>query len=235
MREIAAIIFDFGGTLDNDGLDWFVRLYDLLDPRGMSLGREEFYRYTKQAAQQLDEWADTRRLTMDQTVERLCRQLKKLITDDRGNGRGHWEPAQIAAEFMQPAQKFLERNRRLLEQLHRRFRLGVISNNWGNTAGWCEQFQLSEYLETVIDSTLVGAAKPDRIIFEAALTALDLSAGACAYVGDRFESDVFGAYQAGMRTVWITSGQDKECPDESMVGYRVEKLTDILDIDWSSR
>jgi HAD superfamily hydrolase (TIGR01509 family) len=232
MSEVKAIIFDFGGTLDNDGVDWFVRLYDILSRRGLRLERDTFYQYARQAAEQLDEFADTRHLTMGQTVERLCERVTEIIKDLEGNGQMNWEPVQIATRFMSEAHEYLERNRSVLEQLQGRYRLGVISNNWGNTAGWCEQFQLSDYFEVMIDSTLVGSAKPDQAIFEAALAELSLPAEACVYVGDRFESDVFGAHQVGMRTVWVTGSDDKECPDESMVGHRIEKLPDILDINW---
>lgn len=232
MNQVEAIIFDFGGTLDSDGVDWFVRLYDMLSLRGLGLEREEFYQYTRQAARQMDKLADTRRLTMHQTVERLCHHVIEIIKDNNGACTMNWQVAEVAAQFMAEAGRFLRRNRQVLEQLRSGYRLGIISNNWGNTAGWCEQFQMSEFFETIIDSTLVGATKPDRAIFEAARAALALPAGACVYVGDHFENDVMGAHQAGMRTVWLTSSDAKQCPDETIVMHRIRKLPDILDIDW---
>ena len=126
---------------------------------------------------------------------------------------------------------YLQRNRRVLEQLQSNYRLGIVSNNWGNTAGWCEQFGIHSYFDTIIDSTVVGRAKPDRMIFQAALDQLRLPAASCAYVGDRYESDILGAQAAGLMPIWITNGPVQDGPDGSVEAHRIEKLTELLDLD----
>ncbi len=47
----------------------------------------------------------------------------------------------------------------------------------------------------------VGARKPGPAIFEAALDALGVDAGAALFVGDRLVDDVAGAAAVGMTTV----------------------------------
>jgi HAD superfamily hydrolase (TIGR01549 family) len=229
MEHIQAIFFDFGGTLDSDGVDWFTRIYRRIRNRCDGLDPDWFQRLADRAAEDISLQEDTAQLSMDQTVQRFCEQVRYLLRQTNGRLYGSWEPAAVTADFMAEAKLYLERNRSVLEQLHSQYRLGVISNNWGNTTGWCEQFQYHEFLEVTIDSTVVGLTKPDPAIFQAARERFALPPETCAYVGDWFESDIVGAHRAGMTTVWLR-GAEKNCPDVSIVDYEIEKLTDLLGI-----
>jgi HAD superfamily hydrolase (TIGR01509 family) len=227
MDTIQAILFDFGGTLDHDGVDWFTRIYRCICRQCNGLDPERFQRIGDQAAHDISQQEGTGQLSMEGTVRRFCEQVHSLLQASNGSTHSQWEPATVTAAFMTEARPYLERNRSVLEQLQGRFRLGVISNNWGNTAGWCEQFGYHELLEAMIDSTVVGAAKPEPAIFEAALQAMDLPPESCAYVGDWFDNDIVGAHKAGMTTIWLRH-DEKECPDASIVDYEIKTLTDLL-------
>ena len=228
----AQVRSDFGGTLDNDGADWFTRLHELLNAHGGPIKTETFEQCTTRAIDAIELRTDTARLTMQEMAQRICEQLHCRLSEHNGHHTDRWTPAQVAETFMDQAQSCLQRNRAILAKLRHRFRLGVISNNWGNTAGWCAQFGLTQYLETTIDSTLIGAAKPDRKIFQAALDALQLPAESCAYVGDNFDCDVIGAHRAGLKPIWIKGTRQKPCPDEALEKQQIEKLSDLLEMDW---
>jgi putative hydrolase of the HAD superfamily len=55
----------------------------------------------------------------------------------------------------------------------------------------------------VIDSNVVGIAKPDPRPFEMAFAALNESAATCIHVGDSLHSDVVGARGVGMHVVHV--------------------------------
>ena len=227
MEEIQAILFDFGGTLDNDGVDWFTRIYRRIRQQCNGLDPDMFQRLGDQAANDISRQEGTEQLSMEGTAQRFCQQLHYLLRETNGSTHCGWEPAAVTADFMAEAKPYLQRNRSILEQLQGGYRLGVISNNWGNTAGWCAQFGYSKYLEVMIDSTVVGAAKPEPVIFEAALQSMDLPPEFCAYVGDWFDNDIVGAHNVGMKTIWLRH-DEKECPDVTIVDYEIKTLTDLL-------
>lgn len=229
MLEPKALLFDFGGTLDSDGVNWFTRLHVLVVKRGVSMDWDTFERIASQAADHITTMQDTCQLSMDQLAYRLVAQIHKQMSPN--NGASHWDPADVADEFIAQAGVYLQRNRQLLTELAQTYRLGCISNNWGNTAGWCRQFNLDDLFETIIDSTVVGASKPDTAIFHAALQQLNLPPEQCAYIGDWFPADIVGANRAGLTTIWLTH-QQTPCPDESIVDYRMTQLNELLTLDF---
>ena len=67
---------------------------------------------------------------------------------------------------------------------------------------------LDGYIDAVVSSKDVGAAKPNAAFFEAALRQAGVNGKAVApanavMVGDRTDNDVGGAKRAGLRAVWF--------------------------------
>lgn len=237
MKNIKAILFDFGGTLDSDGIDWGPRIYNYASKQVGALDWEAFYKCAVKAGDDLCKMPDTLHLNMDETADRFCRQIHLNMSDANDypwdQKALQWDPAKVAKDFMSDARDFFQRNRGILDKLRKRFQLGCISNNWGNAAGWCRQYQLSEYFDTIIDSTVVGAAKPDKAIFQAALDELQLPAQSCVYVGDKYDCDILGAHGVGMGAIWITDNNEtNSCSDQTVKHSRISKLTDLENIDW---
>ena len=76
--------------------------------------------------------------------------------------------------------------------------LGVISNFDRRLYTILQALNLREYFDAVIVSSEVGINKPDRRIFQAALTALHIKESEAIHVGDDLEKDA-GAADIGMQ------------------------------------
>ena len=70
-------------------------------------------------------------------------------------------------------------------------------------------------IDHLITSEDVGVAKPDPLIFKAALTALGVTAPEAILVGDAWQADIVGGRAAGMRTVWLNR-KGAPSPDPSV-------------------
>ncbi len=79
-------------------------------------------------------------------------------------------------------------------------RIGVISNSEGTIARLVAEVGIA--CGEVIDSGVVGIAKPDPAIFRLALDRLGGSPDDATHVGDAWAADVEGALAAGWRAVW---------------------------------
>jgi putative hydrolase of the HAD superfamily len=86
-----------------------------------------------------------------------------------------------------------------LDRLRARFRLMTLSN--GNAD--LRRIGLAHYFERTLAARDVGAAKPDRRIFEALLEDAGLKPRQVLYVGDDPHADVGGARGAGLRAAWV--------------------------------
>src|SRR5207237_1309646 len=84
--------------------------------------------------------------------------------------------------FVDDTRAHLAASAAILERLATRYRLGIISNFYGNLAAICAEAGLSPLLGVVADSTVVGAGKPDARIFRHALDALGVAPAAAAGV-----------------------------------------------------
>jgi len=93
--------------------------------------------------------------------------------------------------------------------------VGVISNSNGSVQRALEGADLAAQLDFVIDSSVVGVAKPDPGIFALGLRAAGARPDETVYVGDSYFVDVVGAQQAGLGAVLFDPGRlwgERGCP-----------------------
>ena len=88
--------------------------------------------------------------------------------------------------------------------------VAIVSNNDGTAEVEMTRFGICQVgpgpftqVAAIVDSTVVGHAKPDPAIFEPALAALHTAPARTVYVGDTVHADVHGARAAGMIPVQL--------------------------------
>lgn len=84
--------------------------------------------------------------------------------------------------------------------------IGLISN--GKTPFQENNFYalgLKEYFSIIVVSDAVQLRKPDIQIFEYACSKLNCRPEECIFIGDSAEADMFGAKNAGMKTIYFTT------------------------------
>jgi len=109
-----------------------------------------------------------------------------------------------------------------LEKLHGKYKLGIVSNL---AIPECvdkllEKHDLNRFFGVVVVSGAVNKRKPSPEIFEKALVKLGVSAENAVFVGDTVDTDVEGAKNAGMKTIYIERRPQKEVentrPDQTI-------------------
>jgi len=212
----AAVLFDFGGTLDADGVAWKERFHRLYRDEGVAIARERFDPLFYAADDALV-GAVPETLSLEGTVERLVAGLTERIRPgDRALA------ARVGERFLAATRARIEANRPLLARLGQRYRLGIVSNFYGNLATVCDNLEVRPFFSVIVDSTQVGVSKPDPRIFQRAVAELDVALGDAVFVGDSFVRDMAGARAVGMRHVWLAganlAGTRPCCPGDSVMG-----------------
>jgi len=197
--RLRGILFDYGGTLDGAASHWLDRFVALFRAAGvereLAEHKEAFYAADAEAYAAPESAAASLARMIDCHV--AC-QLRHLRIDDPTL------QARIAAEFVAATRAALADNLQHLRRLARHYRLGVVSNFYGNVGRVLSEHGFDPILSVVADSNAVGFAKPDRRIFEYALAGLGTAAAETMHVGDSYERDVEAAHRAGLRSAWVT-------------------------------
>lgn len=133
-------------------------------------------------------------------------------------------------EFMKYV-KIDKDSKTVLSQLHKKYVLGIVSNF---AIPECvhellQNHDIKKFFRVIIVSGDVNKRKPSQEIFNYALNKLRIAASEAIFVGDTLDSDIKGAQEVGMKTIFVERRLQKEKelikPDET-----VRDLIEILKI-----
>jgi FMN phosphatase YigB (HAD superfamily) len=231
---INTLLFDFGGTLDADGVAWKERFRAYYQAEGLDVTAEAFAPVFYAADDRMADILPTD-ATLSETAMRLAANIEALLpclgAADRSDGeRGR----RVAERFLADGSAAFTRNLGLLQALRERYRLGMVANFYGNLHAVCQDAQLASLFAVMVDSRQVGAEKPDRAIFRAALEPLGATPETALMIGDSLRRDGEGARRMGMGFIWIAPA-DMQAARRRMDGAppeypAVERLTELAEI-----
>ena len=215
LRVRQALLFDFGGTLDSDGVPWKERFREIYRSHGVHPG-DDVFDPVFYAADDALLGALPAGCGLTDTVGRLVASVSAGlgVTDDRVT-------AQVGERFLADSLVKLRASARLLAGLRGRYRLGLVSNFYGNLDAVCAEANIAGLFDVRVDSTRVGVTKPDARIFRHALDALGVAPSESTFIGDSPSRDMAGARGVGMRHVWLTGHRDPVpspcCPGDRVI------------------
>jgi len=200
------VLFDFGGTLDADGLPWKERMHRLFREEGAVVTSDRFDP-AFYAADDALVGALPATTPYRTTVERLAGGVAAALELADGG-----IAERVARRFLGDSLKVIDGNLALLRELGRRYRLGIVSNFYGNLAQVCEDAGIRGLFGVLVDSAEVGCTKPAPRIFQLALDALGVPAAKATFVGDSLPRDMAGARDVGMRHIWLAGAGASTAP-----------------------
>lgn len=116
-----------------------------------------------------------------------------------------------------------------IKQLLPRYHLAIISD--GQTAYAVPELNavgLFGYFDPVIVSGDFGYRKPDKRLFESALTAMKMEPSEVVFVGNDMYNDVHGAQKLGMKTVFSRSNQGLQKKEGVRPDYIIYNFPELL-------
>ncbi len=167
-----ALLFDFGGTLDTDGIHWsekFWETYALFRiPVLKENFREAFIYSEKKCADIIKP-----NFNLMQTFEtQLKYQIENLQNNFDLSGVYNQIINKLSEHCYGTVLHNLKTSRKIIESLAQSYLLGLVSNYYGNVEAVLKELSLKKYFTSIVDSTVIGIRKPDAQIFEAALKEL---------------------------------------------------------------
>jgi len=109
--------------------------------------------------------------------------------------------------------------------------LGLLSNFDSRIYAVLVALGLDHYFSSVTISTEIGAAKPDRLIFESALAKHQLkrSPDLAWHIGDSFNEDYQGASAVGITAFWLNRDQTPTINPTKLAARSISLLTELCD------
>lgn len=197
-KDIKGIIFDYGGTIDSRGDHWAEVIWDAYVSHGIPVAKEAF-RDAYVATERL--FARQPVITPNDTFADVMR--KKIECQFKELSLPAGQSAAVADSCYRLARGCVEQARPVLEELHRRYPMVLVSNFYGNINAVLRDFRLDHLFKDVIESAVVGVRKPDPAIFALGVKALGMQPEEVLVVGDSLRKDILPARSLGCRTAWI--------------------------------
>lgn len=223
------ILFDFGGTLDTNGVHWSVKYYEILKRLFPSLDFKIYSEVFIKADEILQKYA----VNINNYYELLAKQFSlqcDLLNQKLKLQINHRQYETMLKEIYTDVQNNINSARKIIKSLRRNYKIGIVSNFYGNLQVICNNLKLSNLLDIVVDSAKVGYSKPDPEIFLFALKNFNSSPEKCIIVGDSYERDIKPSKQIGCTTVWLKGRSWKEECEFGYADFVITTLSEIKEI-----
>lgn len=120
----------------------------------------------------------------------------------------------------------------ILSILREKYKLALVSNCAAGTDKLIRSLGIADFFNCITLSYQVGARKPDKRLYLAALKCLGLRAVECVFVADEI-SDLEGARNVGLKTVLLLQGNStfSEAEDPNFEpDFRISRVSEVTDI-----
>jgi putative hydrolase of the HAD superfamily len=222
--SITTLLFDFGGTLNSDGDHWgaLFRRRWCEEADGPSVEEcEEAYIFSEREL--------VRRGLAQESFQETLR-LQAALQHDR-LGRRHADGGHgIADEFYAQTVERMAEIRRFFEEIHGDFRLGIVSNFYGNLRRVCDEFELTPYLSLLVDSAIEGVRKPDTAIWTLAMERLGVEPEATGIVGDSWKNDIGPGNALGCTTIWYRGLEWRPADPSWQADHQVGSIDELRSV-----
>jgi putative hydrolase of the HAD superfamily len=221
-RDCKALLFDFGGTIDADGEHWLDRFFRLYEDAVIDVPRAEI----KRAFYYADGVCRNDRRVASLGLRALIDRHVTLQFEALAFESATKQTALVDA-FCRRSQAVLVGRSALFSRLRTRYRLGIVSNFYGNLGVIVGEAGLTPAFDVLLDSGRVGLRKPDPALFRLALARLELRADEVAFIGDSYPRDMGPSAAAGMRTIWLRGTYDYIPEGAPPVDGRITRLDEL--------
>ena len=207
ITKVKGILFDYGGTIDSDGLHWAEVIWTVYQEREVPVSKEVFREAYVFGERTLGKNPIVKpyHTFLDMLRLKTGLQFQWLLDGgylSPGTVRPEWAE-EIAEGCYAYARKCVDKARPILRELSGRYPMILVSNFYGNIETVLKDFELDGLFGAIVESAVVGIRKPDPAIFRLGVERLGVEPWEAVVVGDSYDKDIVPATRVGCQTVWL--------------------------------
>ena len=224
------IIFDYGGTLDSRGVHWSEVLWQGYQQAGVPIDKETFRNAYVEGERAL---ARERIILPQDNFHTLLRkkvalEISYLPVQPDETTCERWVD-EIATYCDNAAHSCIDEARPMLETLHERFPMMLVSNFYGNIDEVLRDYGIRHLFKGIIESAVVGVRKPNPTLFRLGVDALELEPHEVLVVGDSLLKDIEPAEKLGCHVLWLKGKGWTADEDLQTHPCTITRVTQVLD------
>jgi FMN phosphatase YigB (HAD superfamily) len=200
---IRGLLFDYGGTIDTNGLHWGYVLETSYKKFDLDVPHDLFSKAYAFGERSLAINAVVKPSHNFHDVLSLKIGQQFQFLKDNGLELDTSFVRLIADHCNAFALDTVEKAKPVLEDLVSDYPLVMVSNFYGNLNTVLEVFGIRHLFKSVVESAVVGVRKPDPAIYALGVKELGFKPEECLVVGDSFSKDIVPGKEVGCKTVWI--------------------------------
>ncbi len=203
MKDIKGVIFDYGGTIDTNGIHWGEVIREEYRRAGVMIEKtlfREAYVYAERAL------AKAPIINADDTFRTLLHKkmaLQAEYLNEKSYPIDNEKAGEIADGCYRRVLDTLATSRTIVEELSDRYPTVLVTNFYGNMPVVLKEFGLDSCFGHIIESAVVGLRKPDPALFAKGVEALGLEPFEVVVIGDSYRKDIHPARTLGCKAVWL--------------------------------
>lgn len=227
---IKGIIFDYGGTLDSRGVHWSEVLWQGYQLAGVPIDKETF----RTAYVEGERALARERIILPQDnfhtllLKKVALEISYLPEQPDAVTRDKWIN-EIAAHCDQAARSCIDEARPMLEGLHERYPMMLVSNFYGNIDEVLRDYGIRHLFKGIIESAVVGVRKPNPTLFRLGVDALELEPHEVLVVGDSLRKDIEPAEKLGCHVLWLKGKGWTADEDQQTHPHTITSVTQVTD------
>lgn len=229
---MSAIIFDVDDTLYDQVIP-FWNAYKAVFKDRFQLPMDDLFAASRRRSDEVFGPSQRGEITMEEMyiyrIQKAFEDFQVSITDQ--------EALQFQAEYAENQKRLQvsEKMREILDFCAARIPIGIMTNGpsqhqWKKVNALEAQQWFPR--ETIFVSGDVGAAKPDRRIFDWACSKMGQKPEEMYMVGDSYDNDVVGAMSAGWKAIWLNR-RGRRLPEGGLIPWKTvtseEELQEVLE------
>lgn len=227
-KNLKAILFDSGRVLNDPKTgNWFIppNFYKYVDRNKLRLlNRNVIEIAFNKALQYLNQKNFI--LTETEEFEHFTEFYRIIANELPVLELNNTSIVEIAKDTVYNDEKFLfhEDVFEIIPQLSKNYKLGVVSDTWPSLERVFRNAGLRDYFSTFVMSSLIGVIKPNELMFNTALSELNIKPEEALFIDDSIKN-VEGASKLGIESILMI--RDKNCKYDAEY-LKINTLKDLL-------